>query len=118
MTTIKKRTQTMTNTYAWLVDQMSCYPQSEGQTDVVFTVYWRCNATDGTYTATQYGSVGVTYVEGSPYTPYADLTLDQVLGWVWAGGVDKDSVQAALDGSIANQVNPPVVNPPLPWVPA
>ena len=105
----------MTNTYTWLVGQMSCYPQLEGQTDVVFIVYWSCNATDGTYTATQYGSIGVTYVAGSPYTPYADLTQDQVLGWAWDSGVDKAGVQAALDANIANQVDPPVVNPPLPW---
>ena len=105
----------MTNTYTWLVEYMSCYPQAEGETDVVFTVGWRCNATDGTFNATQYGTVGVTYVAGGPYTPYADLTQDQVLGWVWANGVDQAAVEAALDTNIANQVNPPVVTPPLPW---
>jgi hypothetical protein len=105
----------MTNTYTWIVEYMSCYPQAEGETDVVFTVGWRCNATDGTFNATQYGSVGVPYVAGNPYTPYAQLTQDQVLGWVWENGVDKDAVQVALDTNIANQVNPPVVNPPLPW---
>lgn len=107
----------MTNTYTWIVEWMSCYPQAEGETDVVFQVGWRCNATDGTYNATQYGSVGVSYVAGDPYTPYADLTQDQVLGWVWANGVNQDETQAALDTDIANQVNPPVVNPPLPWSP-
>lgn len=107
----------MANTYTWIVEWMSCYPQAEGETDVVFQVGWRCNATDGTYNATQYGSVGVSYVAGDPYTPYADLTQDQVLGWVWANGVNQDETQAALDTDIANQVNPPVVNPPLPWSP-
>lgn len=105
----------MTNTYTWIVEWMSCYPQAEGETDVVFQVGWRCNATDGTYNATQYGSVGVSYVAGDPYTPYADLTQDQVLGWVWANGVNQDETQAALDTDIANQVNPPVITPPLPW---
>ena len=105
----------MANTYTWIVEYMSCYPQAEGETDVVFVVGWRCNATDGTYNATQYGTVSVTYVAGDPYTPYADLTEVQVQGWVWANGVDQDAVQSSLDTSIANQVNPPVVNPPLPW---
>lgn len=105
----------MANTYTWLVEYMSCYPQAEGETDVVFVVGWRCNATDGTYSATQYGSVNVAYKAGEPYTPYADLTQDQVLGWIWGSGVDKDATQAALDKSIENQVNPPVVTPPLPW---
>ena len=105
----------MTTTYTWLVEYMSCYPQAEGETDVVFVVGWRCNATDGTFNATQYGTVSVTYVAGDPYTPYADLTEVQVQGWVWANGVDQAAVEAALDTNIANQVNPPVVNPPLPW---
>ena len=108
----------MTTTYNWIVEYMSCYPQYEGETDVVFTVGWRCNATDGKYDATQYGSVGVTYEAGSPYTPYPDLTQDQVLGWIWGNGVDKDAVEAALAANIADQVNPPVVTPPLPWAPS
>ena len=108
----------MTNTYTWLVEQMDCYPQADGETDVVFTVHWRCNAEDTStppFTATQYGSVNVAYKAGEPYTPYADLTQDQVLGWVWSGGVDKDAVEAALAQNIADQINPPVVTPPLPW---
>jgi hypothetical protein len=105
----------MTNTYTWLVEYMSCYPEADGETDVVFVVGWRCNATDGTYDATQYGTVNVPYVAGDPYTPYADLTENQVQGWVWANGVDQAATEAALDTSIANQVNPPVVTPPLPW---
>ena len=106
----------MTNTYTWLVEWMSCYPTYEGETDVVFTAGWRCNAMDGTYAATQYGSVNVPYVSGEdPYTPYADLTQSQVLGWVWANGVDQAAVEAALATDIENQVNPPVVTPPLPW---
>ena len=108
----------MTTTYTWLVEYMSCYPQADGEADVVFTVGWRCNAEDTStppFTATQYGTVGVTYVAGEPYTPYADLTQDQVLGWVWTSGVDKDAVETSLATDIANQVNPPVVTPPLPW---
>ena len=108
----------MTNTYTWLVEWMSCYPQAEGQTDVVFQVGWRCNATDGTYTATQYGSVSVTYVAGTPYTPYNQLTQEQVLGWIWASGVDQTATEAAVQQQIDNQINPPVVTPPLPWTTA
>jgi len=108
----------MTTTYTWLVEYMSCYPQAEGETDVVFTVGWRCNAEDTStppFTATQYGTVNVPYVAGDPYTPYADLTETQVQGWVWANGVDQATTEASLATNIANQVNPPVVTPPLPW---
>ena len=38
-----------------------------------------------------------------------------VLGWVWANGVDKDATEAAVEGQIEAQKNPPIVAPPLPW---
>ena len=107
----------MSITNTWIVEQMSCYPQHEGETDVVFTVYWRVNATDGTYNATNYGSVGVMYVAGSQFTPYANLTQDQVVGWVQdvMGPEQVNNIYASLALNIANQVNPPVINLPPPW---
>ena len=107
----------MSVTNTWIIEQMNCYPQSEGQTDVVFTVHWRVNATDGTYNATSYGTVGVTYMAGLPYTPYADLTQDQVVEWVQGsiGAEQVANIEAGLATNIANQVNPPVVTPKLPW---
>jgi hypothetical protein len=115
----------MANTYTWIVEAMDCYPTYESQTDVVFTVHWRCNATsDQThvvngqtvpYTATIYSTQAVTYTAGSPYTPYSQLTQQEVLGWIWASGVSESGTQTALDTMIANQINPPVVSPALPW---
>jgi hypothetical protein len=54
--------------------------------------------------------------EGGAFTPYADLTQDQVLGWCWANGVNKDATEAAVQAQIDNQINPPTIQPPLPWV--
>lgn len=107
----------MSITTTWVIEQMDCYPQSEGQTDVVFTVHWRVNATNGTYNATSYGTVGVTYVVGSPYTPYADLTQAQVVGWVqnFMGPEQVASIETGLATNIDNQVNPPIISPALPW---
>lgn len=107
----------MSITTTWVIEQMNCYPTAEGQTDVVFNVAWRVNATDGTYSATSYGTSGVTYEAGSPYTPYADLTQAQVIGWVQGsmGAEQVASIEAGLATNIANQVNPPVVTPALPW---
>lgn len=103
------------NTYTWLIEAIDCYPQAEGQTDVAFNCHWRCNATDGTHNATIYSTCSVTYVAGSPFTPYAQLTQNQVLEWIWASGVDQTATQTALDTMIANQINPLVVTPKLPW---
>jgi hypothetical protein len=101
-------------TTTWTVTAMNCYPQEGGNTDVVFTVHWNATGVDGDYTASVYNTTSVPTPEGS-FTPYADLTQEQVLGWVWANGVDKAATEAAVEQQIQNQINPPVVTPPLPW---
>ena len=108
----------MSVTNTWVIEQMNCYPTYETETDVVFNVHWRVNATDGTYNATAYGTVGVTYEAGTPFTPYAQLTQDEVVGWVQAalGPEQVANLEAGLATNIADQANPPVVSPPLPWV--
>jgi hypothetical protein len=71
---------------------------------------------DGAYTGQVYSTTSFAVVEGTSFTPYADLTLDQVLGWVWANGVDKNATEAAVEQQVETQKNPPIVSPPLPWV--
>lgn len=107
----------MTTTYTWNVVQMDCYPQADGETDVVFTVHWTLTGTDGTYTGSVYGSQGVSIDPDVPFTPYADLTQAQVIGWVQdaLGAEQVAAYEANVAGQIDDQVNPPVVTPPLPW---
>ena len=100
--------------FTWTVTQLNCYPQAEEQTDVVFTVHWTCAGTDGTYTGSVYSTCSVPAPTGT-FVPYADLTQDIVLGWIWANGVDKASAEAAVQTQIDNQINPPVTSPALPW---
>lgn len=106
-------------TITWGITALDCYPQADGQTDVVFTVHWTCSGTqtqnDTVYSGSVYSTCAVTYQAGTPYTPYADLTQEQVLGWVWGSGVDQAATEAAVQTQIDNQINPPVVHPPLPW---
>jgi len=109
----------MSATFNWQVTQMDCYPQAEGETDVVFTVHWSCSGAQAqngqTYNGSVYSTCAVTYTAGTPYTPYNQLTQSQVLGWIWADGVNKTATEAAVQQQINNQINPPVVTPPLPW---
>jgi hypothetical protein len=93
---------------------MDCYPQQAGKTDVVFTVHWTCAGIDGTYKSSIYSTCGVPAPTGT-YTPYAQLTQTQVLGWIWANGVNKTATEAAVAQQIQNLINPPVETPPLPW---
>jgi hypothetical protein len=107
----------MTVTNTWAVVQMDAYPEEDGETDVVFNVHWTLTGTDGTYTGSVYGSQGVTTDPDAPFVPYADLTEAQVIGWVQAamGEEQVASYEANVAQQIENQINPPVVTPPLPW---
>ncbi len=107
----------MTTTYIWSVVQMDAYPEYEGHTDVVFTVHWTLTGIDGEHASGVYGAAGLTLDPEATFTPYADLTEAQVIGWV-KDALGEEQV-AAYEESVADQiaalVNPPVVNPPLPW---
>ena len=102
-------------TYDWNISQLDCIPDSHGRQDYVVTAHWQCNGTDGTYSGSVYSTTGFAVVEGEAFTPYDQLTKEQVLGWIWANGVDKDATEAAVAQQIENQINPPIVSPALPW---
>ena len=103
-------------TITWNISKLECYPQENGNTDVVFTAHWQCNGTDGAHNASVYSTCSIPINTGESFTPYAELTKEQVLDWIWANGVDKEATETAVEQQIENQKNPPVVSPPLPWV--
>jgi len=78
----------------------------------VTTAHWQANATDGDYSASVIGTCS--WSEGTATIPYADLTKETVLGWIWANGVDKDAVEASLAAQIELQKNP-VKATGVPW---
>lgn len=102
----------------WQIDAMQCKVQEGDLTNVVFQVHWRCSGTqvegDKTYSASVYSTCSLPAPEGQ-FTEYADLTKEQVLGWIWAAGVDKTGTELAVERQIQLQINPPVVTLPNPW---
>jgi hypothetical protein len=78
----------------------------------VTTAHWQANATDGEYSASVYSTCS--WSEGTATIPYASLTQETVLGWIWANGVDKDATEAALFAQIELQKNP-VIAKGVPW---
>jgi hypothetical protein len=112
-------------TIVWTIEQMSCYPDVDNHIDVVFSAAWRVNGEltqDGTtYYSTVYGTQNVAPYDGkSAFIPYADLQEAVVIGWVQNAMGDSQvaAINASIEKQIEDQVNPPVVTPPLPWVSA
>lgn len=103
----------------WTVLHLDCYPEYEGEQDVVVAVVWKCFGTEDsggqTYTAEMEKTTLIQLVSGQPFTPYADLTQEQVLGWVWSSGISQQACETYVQQQINNQINPPIIRPPLPW---
>jgi len=110
----------MTTTYEWSVSQMDTKPQEGNLIDVVVTVHWRRNAVavdgDKTYYGDIYGAMGCATPSETDFTAYPDLTFEQVCGWLDAGN-DVEALNANLDAQIENQINPPIIVLPNPWLP-
>jgi hypothetical protein len=79
----------------------------------VVTVHYTVTATEDTYSASTYGTVGYTQEPGETYIPYADLTEAVVVGWVQTS-LGKDTVEASLQSQIDLQKHP-VVAAGVPW---
>ena len=103
----------MTTVITWQITAMDC-STTEQNPDTVIVCHWTCAGADGTYNTSIYSTCSVPTPTGA-FVPYSDLTQEQVLGWCWANGVDKDATEEAVGNQLANLVNPPVVTPPLPW---
>jgi hypothetical protein len=96
----------MTATINWTLSTL----ERKSDTGFVQVAHWRCDATDGEYSAGVYGSAGFT---GDLTTPYESLTESQVLGWVWES-VDKAETEANVLAQIEAQKNPTSASG-LPW---
>jgi hypothetical protein len=95
-------------TFTWSISKL-VYEIDNG---FVTTAYWQAVAVDGTYNASIFSTT--TWPLGSPVVPYDQLTQEMVLGWVWASGSDKDTIEASLAANIALQKNP-VTATGTPW---
>ena len=102
---------------SWIIERLLVKPTEGTLTDVVITADWRCNGSQDQYSGTCYGSTSFAPPSGSGFTPFDKLTQDQVLGWCFSNGVDQTSIEANVSLQIENQINPPIIAPPLPWLP-
>lgn len=102
----------------WYINAMDCKPQDGDLTDFVVVVHWTRNAketiNDIEYFASVYGTQSFSAEDVTDFIPYDQLTYEIVCGWL-DGSMDVAALDLNLDQQIENQVNPPIVTPPLPF---
>ena len=109
----------MTITYTWDGKTVDV-KEIDGNADTVFNVHWRLNAEDDANTVKDflgndvpvstsvYGTQSLDTSDLSDFTAFADLTTNDVQGWVEAA-MGEEEVQAkkdSLDSQIDELVNP------------
>jgi len=103
--------------FNWIILGMPYYPQEAGQSNVVFQVNWQCQAISDSGAANAYGSVPVTYTAGAPFTPYDQLTQEQI--WEWVNPqIDRSEIESNLQSLIDKQKTPETVSVTVPWAQA
>lgn len=97
--------------YTWGIAQLEAAIEKEVQgevlSDVATTAHWTCSATDGVYSASVYGSIGLSDPDPEQFVPAGSLTKDIVIGWVQdALGDQLDAIENGLDAQIFSQQHP------------
>ena len=100
-------------TTTWTIKQLD----RELADGYVHTAHYTVDATDGTYSAGAYGSVGLE--KPDTLVAYKDLTSETVIGWVKAKLDAQEAgtvanIEAALAAQIAEQKTP-TVGSGIPW---
>lgn len=105
--------------YDWTIDTLWVKPSEGSLSNVVITAAWRCTGQEEsggkTYRASVYSTCSFSPPDPNNFINYENLTLAEVLNWVYSSGVDQQLTEDAVAQQIQDQINPPVIMPPLPW---
>jgi hypothetical protein len=95
----------MTTAFNWDIAQL----ERNTADGVVYTAHYTVGATDGIYSASAYGSIGLEQPDPDNIIPFAELTPEIVIGWVQEklGGDEKvEEIEAALQVQLDEQAAP------------
>jgi hypothetical protein len=94
-------------TYGWLIQELKAKVQDEdsGLENIIETVHYRYQATDGEYTADVYGSVGLEAPDAESFKPFEEVTEADVIAWL-ESKLDVEAMQSGLDAQLDAIANP------------
>ena len=98
----------MKNTYNWKINALDAKIHENDLDNVIYTIHWSFIGQDDSeepVMASSIGTLGVQYNPENPFIPYADLTKEDVVGWLEAG-LNVDSMKENLDKQIELKIHP------------
>lgn len=101
--------------YTWTFPAFDCVIDEDGLQNVVTTVHWILTGTDeDNISATVYGSQGVGQPNPEAFTPFPDISEEQVIGWM-ESSMDVDALEANIAIQIDLIKHPVTEVLPAPW---
>lgn len=100
--------------FKWIISAMECVKKDGDLQDVVITIHWRYLAERDEVSTDMYGATSMPLPTGEDFTPYEDLTKDQVTGWL-TNVLDVDAMEESLDKQLELIINPVNVTLPPPF---
>jgi hypothetical protein len=100
--------------FIWNIQQLMVELKQSDLEKVVVKVVWHCFATNGEYSASASGFVPVEYLPEQPFTPFEDLTEEQVWQWV-EPTLGKQMIEQGLESAIHAQAHPQYEYLRAPW---
>jgi hypothetical protein len=101
-------------TYEWVITALDCVISEDGLTNVVLNVHWRYKGTnENGVTADVYGIEIMPQPNQENFTPYEDLDLTIVSGWL-EDKFNMEQMKTSVAHEINLIVNPIIVTLPLP----
>jgi hypothetical protein len=92
-------------TYSWIISDLVAKIQDGELSNVIETVHWRYQATDGEHTADVYGSVGLEAPDAESFKPFEEVTEADVIAWLEAK-LDVEAMQEGLSNQLDAIANP------------
>ena len=103
-------------TYKWSFPAFDCRVDENGMKDVVTVVHWVYNGTDEDgITAGMYGTQSVGEPNPDAFTPYPDISEEQVIGWM-ESVMDIEEMQKNISNQIELIKNPVQITLPPPFI--
>jgi hypothetical protein len=92
-------------TYKWIISDLVAKIQDGELSNIIETVHWRYQATDGEHTADVYGSVGLEAPDAESFKPFEEVTEADVIAWLEAK-LDVEAMQEGLSNQLDAIANP------------
>ena len=91
--------------YKWIISDLVAKIQDGELSNIIETVHYRYQATDGEHTADVYGSVGLEAPDAESFKPFEEVTEADVIAWL-ESKLDVEAMQSGLDAQLDAIANP------------